>query len=233
MKAIYILIINLLSILTLAQSPIDYVILRPKSDSLKPDTVYGVVELPKNGVFWNVKINTDSGQKKFKTSEVIALQADSLYFGSIPYGTSYAIVPRLLKGKLELYFYYVGDDRISFLREGYIPFADKKEWDPDSSIYYDDLYVADPRHAALWDLVILLWEVPEYIWERMSRYYIYDPRTDKYYKVPRGNRKFKRKIAPLFKDHQEIHSQILNEDLDPEEILLIVSQYNRDFENQR
>jgi hypothetical protein len=179
----------------------DYVVLKSSSNSQKIDTLYGQVDLPNNGVFWNVQINTPSGKRKFKTKEVASLKAGYLYFASIPYGKSFAIVPRILSGEIELYFYYTGSDRLSFIPQ--------MQEELNRDISYDD-------HLLL----------SESIWNATSNFYIFDKSKNKYFKVPRSIDKFKEQIAEIFKANQDIYNKIMSEEYRPNQIGLVIKRYN-------
>ncbi|MCC6684408.1 MAG: hypothetical protein IT247_04995 [Bacteroidia bacterium] len=187
-----------------SQSLTDFVVLRKQSDTLKSDTIYGTVILPHNGVFWNVKIKTASGEKKFKPKEVARIKAQNLYFASIPYGKSYAIVPRILDGEVELYFYYTGSDRLSFIS--------KMQDDFNSDIAYDNHLM-----------------ISESIWNATSNFYIFNRTTNQFIKITRSSEKFKENISEIFKSNESIYRKIKNGDYKPEQIGQIVKSYNNTF----
>jgi glycine betaine/choline ABC-type transport system substrate-binding protein len=124
-----------------------------------------------------------------------------LHFASIPYGKSYAIVPRVIDGAIDLYFYYTGNDRLTFI---YI-----MQEDFNGDVKYDDHYL-----------------VSEVIWNSTSYFYIYDSELDKYYKVPRSKNDFIERIADIFKANEKIYDKIRNGYYKPNQIPLIVKLYN-------
>lgn len=192
---------TLISAFVYAQNSKDYIVLRNEDNSPKLDTIFGQIDLPSNGVFWNVKINTLSGEKKFKTKEVIGVKAGDLYFAGIPYGTSNAIVPRIIDGTIDLYFYYTGSDRLTFIPQM------KEEFNRDVS--YDDHLL-----------------ISETIWNATSNFYIFDPSSNKYYKIPQSNDKFKEQISEVFKSNDEIYNKIKTGIYKPNQIAQIVKLYN-------
>ena len=193
-----------ISIYVHSQNPTDYVVLRKKSDTLKFDTIFGKVDLPNNGVFWNVKIKTSSCERKFKNKEVYRIKAGSLNFSSIPYGKSYAIVPRILAGEVELYFYYTGSDRLTFISQ--------MQEDFNSDISYDNHLM-----------------ISESIWNATSSFYIFNPSNDQYIKITRSTEKFKEEISEIFKSNDNIYRRIKNGQYRPEQIGHIVKLYNSSY----
>jgi hypothetical protein len=189
---------------TYAQNPIDYVILRNQSDTLGFDTIFGKVILPNNGVFWSVKIETASGEKKFKNKEVVRIQSGNLHFASIPYGKSYAIVPRILDGEIELYFYYTGSDRLSFIS--------KMQDDFNSDISYDNHLM-----------------ISESIWNATSNFYIFNQNINQFIKITKSSEKFKEDISEIFKSNESIYKKIKNGEYRPAQIGQIVKSYNNSF----
>lgn len=196
-----------ISVYAYSQNPTDYVVLRKGSDTLTVDTIFGHIDLPNNGVFWNVKIKTSSGERKFKNKDVTRIKAGDLYFSSIPYGKSYAIVPRILDGELELYFYYTGSDRLTFISQM------KEDFNRDIS--YDNHLM-----------------ISESIWNATSNFYIFIPRLDKYYKIPRSTDKFREEISEIFKADDDIYNKIMSGKYRPEQIGQIVKLYNRSLRKQ-
>lgn len=205
MKTITItLILIYISIPMFGQNSTDYVILKNTSDTLKADTIFGQVDLPKNGVFWNVKIKTPSGERKFKNREVSRIKVGNLYFSSIPYGKSYAIVPRILDGEVELYYYYTGADRLSF-----IP---RMQSDFNRDISYDNHLL-----------------ISEAIWNATSNFYIFNRSTNQYIKITGSSDKFRDEIAEVFKSNDNIYKNIKSGKYTPEHIGFIVKIYNSTF----
>ncbi len=190
-----------------AQFSGDYLVLKSKSDSVNTDTIFGQIDLPSDGVFWNVKIITSTGIRKYKTKEVLRLQSGNIHFAGIPYGKSNAIVPRILEGEKELYFYYTGSDRLSF-----IP---KMQNDFNRDIDYDNFLI-----------------LSESIWNATSNFYIFDSISKKYYKVPKAKKKFIEEISELFKSNEEIYKRIKNGVYKPEHIGHIIHLYNRSIQSQ-
>lgn len=207
-KLILIMIVFIINVCPInAQNSVDFLVLRSKSDSLNSDTIFGQIDLPSNGVFWNVKIKTSTGVRKYKTKEVLRLQSGNIHFAGIPYGKSIAIVPRILEGEKELYFYYTGSDRLSF-----IP---KMQNDFNRDIDYDNFLI-----------------LSESIWNATSNFYIFDSISKKYYKVPKAKKKFIEEISELFKSNEEIYKRIKNGVYKPEHIGHIIHLYNRSIQSQ-
>ncbi|MFN3445232.1 MAG: hypothetical protein ACK44D_05785 [Bacteroidia bacterium] len=200
-KLILISLFIFISIHVYAQSPTDYIILRKTSDTLTSDTIFGHVDLPKSGVFWNVKIKTPSGERKFKNKEVSRIKVGNLYFSSIPYGKSYAIVPRILDGEVELYFYYTGSDRLSFIPQ--------MQEDFNRDISYDNHLI-----------------ISEAIWNTTSNFYIFNRNTGQYIKLTNSTDKFKDEIAEIFKSNENIYKSIKSGKYGYEQIGYIVKLYN-------
>lgn len=201
MRIILVTLFSFLFALSKGQNTDDYVVIRPENGSNTLDTIFGQIDLPNNGVFWNVKINTASGMRKFKTKDVICLQTGDLHFASIPYGKSYAIVPRVMDGAVDLYFYYTGSDRLTFINTMQEDFT--------GDVKYDDHYL-----------------VSEVIWNSTSYFYVYNSDLKTYYKVPRSKNDFIEQIADVFKANEKIYNKIRSGDYKPNQIPLIVKLYN-------
>jgi hypothetical protein len=201
MKLPFFTLLILISSISFGQIQSDYVVLRPINDTTTVDTVFGEVIIPRNGVFLNVKIETATGLKKFKSKQVLCLQAGDIHFASIKWGQSFAIVPRILEGNLDLYFYYTGQDRLSFIPQM------KKELQ--ANISYDDRLL-----------------ISSAIWNASSNYYIYEPESKEYYKITGSKEKFKNEIAPLFIKHPEIYQKILDGTYEPKHVGWLVKIYN-------
>ena len=151
--------------------------------------------------FWNVKINTKSGTQKFKPKEVIKLRAGDYYFASIPYGKSYAIVPRVMDGAIDLYFYYTGSDRLSFIS--------RMQEDFTGDVDYDDFFLISVA-----------------IWNSTGYFYVYNSDSDKYYKVSHSDKKFIEQISGLFEENKKLYNKIRNGEYKPNQIPLIVKLNN-------
>lgn len=183
-----------------AQQENQYVLLRPETKSEVPDTIYGRVNIPDNGVFWNVKITTSSGEMKFKTKEVLGIKVQNLYFASIPYGKSYAIVPRIVTGKLDLYYYYTGSDRLKYI-----------DADNVDQLGYTGIIAVD---------------LSQIIWSKTSNFYLDNHMTEEFYKVPHANTEFKEQTAELFSDNPEVYNKIKSGTLGAKDMIEIVRLYN-------
>ncbi len=88
----------------------DYLILKPDKGTIKPDTIWGDIILPQNGVIVKIKLMTSDGIEKYKIKKTLEFQADGKYFASVPYNTGFVIAKRLVEGSIDLYFY---DTRIN------------------------------------------------------------------------------------------------------------------------
>lgn len=183
-----------------AQQKNQYVILRPLTKSEVPDTIYGRVNIPKNGVFWKVRITTSSGEMKFKTKEVLGIQVQNLYFASIPYGKSYAIVPRIVTGTLDLYYYYTGSNRLKYI-----------DADNVDQVGYTGIIAVD---------------LSQIIWNRTSNFYLDNHISEEFYKVPHANNEFKEQTAELFSGNPEIQNKIRSGALRAKDMIEIVRLYN-------
>lgn len=203
-KIITICLLLFTSIHVFAQSATDYIIIRKTGDTLTYDTIFGQVDLAKSGVFWNVKIKTSLGERKFKNKQVSRIKAGNLYFASIPYGKSHAIVPRILEGEVELFFYYTGSDRLSFIPQ--------MQEDFNRDISYDN-------HLT----------ISEAIWNATSNFYIFNRNTNQYIKLTKSLDKFKDEIAEIFKSNENIYRSIKSGKYRPEQIGYIVKLYNNTF----
>jgi hypothetical protein len=191
------------------QNSDDYVVLRNDGNSQNIDTIFGKIDLPSKGVFWNVKIKTLTGERKFKTKEVVELKAGNLYFASIPYGTSYAIVPRIIDGVIDLYFYYTGSDRLTFIPQ------------------MQEEFRLDTKTSFNAPLLI-----SNAIWDATSNFYIYDSVSHLYIKVPRSNDKFIEQVSHIFKGNDEIYKKIRTGEYKSEHIGRIVELYNQSSGSQ-
>lgn len=83
----------------------DYVILRPGDKLSKPDTIFGDIVFPQNGVLINATIQTTNGRKKYSPNKVIGFKYGNRYFASVPYTTGHVFAERLINGKIELCYY--------------------------------------------------------------------------------------------------------------------------------
>ncbi len=207
-KILLLLILVLFFTRVKGQDTMDFVVLRSEKNLLNNDTIFGMIEMPHKGVFWNVKIKTNSGKRKFKTKEVKGLKAGNLYFASIPYGKSNAIVPRIIQGKIDLYFYYTGSDRLSFIPKM------QEEYKPIKNVsFYTPVAISNA------------------IWDATSNFYILDPSSNKYLKIPRSKDKFIEQISFVFKSNEEIYNKIITGEYDPIQIGKIVNLFNNYEEN--
>lgn len=196
-----------ISMFVCAQHSTDYVVLSNVGDTLNNDTLFGEVDVPNNGVFWNVKIATDRGLRKLKNKEVARIKAGNLYFSGIPYGKSTAIVPKILDGEIELYFYYTGQDRLTFISQ--------MQEDLSGEISY-----ANPLM------------ISQAIWDATSNFYVFNRSTNQYVKVAKSPTKFKNEVAEVFKLNQDIYQAIKNGKYQPEQIAYLVKLYNSSFVRQ-
>ena len=201
MKIFLTLIIFILTTVVFSQRMTDYVILKPKDKLIKPDTIFGQIDLPKNGIILKAKIKTSSGKKKYKIKEVIGFKAGDLYFASLPYSNGYVFAPRLIKGKIDLYFYCTGNGGYTYIYNT-------------GNMYVDLIssIIANATKAAMVNIT--------------SYFYIYDYKTNEYYKIPHSENKFKEVIADIFKENPEVYRKIINGDYKPNQIPEIVELYN-------
>ncbi|MEZ4720363.1 MAG: hypothetical protein R2813_00630 [Flavobacteriales bacterium] len=209
LKTLLSVILAVLATIGYSQQSNDFVVLRNENKPETNDTVFGQVDLPSDGVFWSVKIITASGKKKFKTKEVLFLKAGNLFFASIPYGKSYAIVPRIVEGYIDLYFYYTGSDRLSF-----IPKMQKEFRLDEKTSFYAPLGISQA------------------IWKATSSFYIHDPKTKDYLKVPKSDDKFVEEISHVFIQNEDIYQRIVNGEYRSEQVGRIVTLYNQSIKNE-
>ena len=202
MRLILITIAIIFSNLLFGQQTIDYVILKPENDSVKPDTIYGKIDLPKNGILLNVKIQTDKGKKKYKIKETTGFVSDGVYFASLVYNKGYVFAPRLIEGPIDLYFYYSGTGGYTYL-----------------------FTVGNFRADLMRNAIGAAYQAVAV--SMTSYYYIHDSKTDKYYRVPHSGNKFQEQLSEIFKDNTEIYNKILNGDYKPNQIAEIVELYNK------
>lgn len=187
--------------LAYGQNSKDYVILRPNEKTIQYDTIFGEIEMPKKGVFWNIKIQTKEGFKKFKNREVVGVQVEGMYFASIIYGKGCAIVPRLIGGRMELYYNYTGgSDRYQYVNQ--------------SEIVKEGFSGIPP------------YDLSQIIWDATSHFYITHPTTNEFHKIPRSNKKFREETSILFLDNPEIYNRISTGELGVENIIELVKLYN-------
>jgi hypothetical protein len=185
----------------------DYIVLRAKAGAADVDTVFGTVNLPEDGVFsGKVKINTKGAEEKFKTKNIRCLRAANLHFASIRFGASYAIVPRIMHGPLELYFFYTGFDRLAF-----IPI--------EPELFTGDVSYDDQEPA-------------EGIWNRTSNFYLSKAGSDVFFEVPKSQKKFQKETPEFFKDNDTLYKRIIDEEFEPNQIPLMVALYNKAVSGQ-
>lgn len=209
LKILLIIILIVISNIGYSQKSEDFVVIRGEINSQINDTVFGEIELPSNGVFWNVKIITADGKRKFKNKDVLFLKSRELFFASIPYGKSFAIVPRIIEGKIDLYFYYTGSDRLSF-----IPKMQKEFRLNDMISFYAPLGIS------------------QLIWNATSNFYVYDKNSNDYIKVPKSNDKFIEEVSHVFIKNETIYNKIKTGDYKSEHIGRIVTLYNQSINNE-
>ena len=104
-KQILLLFIIFATIVARGQHGTDFVILRPDEELSKPDTIYGDIIFPKNGVLINARILTTDGKKKYSPNKVIGFKYGERYFASVPYTTGHVFAERIINGKIELCYY--------------------------------------------------------------------------------------------------------------------------------
>ncbi len=103
-QILFLLLISTTS-LAFGQQGTDFVILRPTNDAAKPDTVFGQIIFPKNGVVTFAKILTTNGKKKFHPNKAIGFKYGDRYFASVPYTNGHVYAERLINGPIELCYY--------------------------------------------------------------------------------------------------------------------------------
>ena len=69
------------------------------------------------------------------------------------------------------------------------------------------------------------------IWDATSNFYILDPSSNKYLKIPRSKNKFIEQISFVFKSNEEIYNKIITGEYDPIQIGKIVNLFNNYEEN--
>jgi len=104
-KTILLVYITFATVAAYGQQGSDFVILRPTENSLKPDTVYGDIIFPKNGVLINASIQTADCKKKYSPNKVIGFKYGDRYFASVPYTTGRVFAERVINGEIELCYY--------------------------------------------------------------------------------------------------------------------------------
>jgi hypothetical protein len=201
MRIVLITIVTFLTSLLYGQNSSDYVILRHEYESAKPDTIFGKIGLPENGIILKVKIQTNNGKEKYKIKETIGFRAGEVYFASLKYNKGYVFAPRLIEGEIDLYFYYSGTGGYTYLFSG------------------DNL-----KADLISNSIGLAYEAVAV--SMTSYYYIYDSKTDNYYRVPHSSKKFLEQISDIFKDNTDIYNKILNGTYKPHQIAEIVELYN-------
>ncbi len=83
----------------------DYVILK-SAGTLKPDTVFGQVIIPENGIISKAKILTADGKEKYHPNIVIGFKCKDKYFASVPYNSAGNVfAERIVSGKIDLCYY--------------------------------------------------------------------------------------------------------------------------------
>jgi hypothetical protein len=201
MRIIFIAIVTFYSTLLYGQQSGDYVILRSENSYLKPDTIFGKIDLPKNGILLNVKILTEKGKEKYKIKETIGFQSGEVYFASLKYNKGYVFAPRLIEGTIDLFFYYTGTGGYTF----FIRFNNFKA----------DLIV-NAIGAAFQAIAVNM----------TSCYYIHDSKTDRYLRIPHSENTFKEQVSEIFRDNTEIYNKIISGYYKPNQIAEIVELYN-------
>ncbi len=199
------------SFLTFGQYSKDCVILRSRKKGVNQDTIFGRIVLPQKGRISTVNIQTEKGFRRYQTYETVGFKASDLYFGSFKYNGGYVFAPRIIEGKVELYFYYSG-----------IGGKEIKN-------YY--VFLSDDIKTGL-ILTVVTNAVQAIAASNTSCFYLFDRKTNMPLRVPRSMDRFAEEVAEVFKDDEDLYSRIKNAEFNPDRIAEIVQIYNkksRDF----
>ena len=104
-RRILLFLFILTTLIASAQQGNDFILLRPVDNLSKPDTIFGEIVFPKNGVLINATIITTEGKKRYSPNKVVGFKFGDRYFASVPYTTGHVFAERQIKGKIELYYY--------------------------------------------------------------------------------------------------------------------------------
>ncbi len=105
MRKHFFLVFIFCSILSYGQDNRDFVVLKSSDKNSLPDTVFGNILIPQNGIYINAKIETPEGIKRFSPNKVICFKAGKKYFASVPFGNGKVFAMRQIEGPIELYYY--------------------------------------------------------------------------------------------------------------------------------
>jgi hypothetical protein len=196
------------SVITYGQGSLDYVILKTQENQIA-DTIFGKIELPASGILLNVRIQTANGIEKYKIKEAIAFKSGELYFGSFAYNQGYVFAPRIIEGPMELYFYYSGSGGHNHIYTRYVIVSND----------FKTGLIATVLANALQAVAV----------SATSYFYIVDPKTYKYMRVPHSLNNFIEDISEFFKNDEFLYTKIKNGDYKPNQIAEIVQTYNKNI----